>query len=526
MGRLLKKAAKGLVSAAYGMAFGIGSPVPGVSAGSLAIVLGVYESFFKAVSFRYVRQNLFAAACFLAGWAAGLALVSSAVIFLLDNFFVAVSFAFKGLVVGCLPLIWAKARRGRTGPADIAVFLAMLVAMLFVAAAGGHAEGGGLDELGGVTPGLLARVFVASFFSSMAMLVPGVGGSLAMLALGIYALYLEAVATLNAPLLLTFGAGMALGVLAGTALTKQLLARFPQGLYCGILGLVVGSLFVMYPGFSPGAEGAVSVLLFFLAASVSFWFSMKGPAQASGENGFRVLGVRFDALSEQAAADRLAGWLAGDGSHVVVTPNPEGVMLAKKNADFAGALERADLSLVDGTGVYLAARLGGIKLPGRARGTDVTFRLLDGLRAGGRAVTAYFLGGRPGVAAAAAEKMQLRYPNLTAVGHRHGFFGPDEEEGIAAEISGLRPDILLVCLGMPKAEIFAGRHGLGAKVALCVGGTIDIMAGQMRRAPVFMQKIGMEWLYRLAREPRRFFRMLALPAFALAVFSDRLGGRE
>ena len=240
-------------------------------------------------------------------------------------------------------------------------------------------------------------------------------------------------------------------------------------------------------------------------------------------NTINILGVAFTVLTPGAAIELLADWLGGDKNHVVVTPNPEGVMQAGRNINFAKALANADLSLADGIGIYLASIINGNRLPARVRGVDTTFGLLDKLKDTGRPVTAYFLGGRPGVAESAAKNMEARYTNLKVVGHHDGYYTESEEMCIVENISSLKPDILLVCLGMPKAEIFADKHRhINTKVTLCVGGTIDIMSGNVKLAPKALRKIGLEWLYRLIKQPKRFFRMLDLPRFVLAVLLDRI----
>ena len=214
----------------------------------------------------------------------------------------------------------------------------------------------------------------------------------------------------------------------------------------------------------------------------------------------------------------LEGWLDVGRNHVIVTPNPEGVMQARRNTDFAKALHSADLSLADGTGIVLASYLSSKKLPGRVRGVDTIFALLERLSEKGRKSTAYFLGAAPGVAEAAKTNMESRFPNLEVVGYHHGFFDKSDEKNILAEIEKLSPDILLVCIGMPRAEIWATRNrDINARLTLCLGGTLDIMGGNAKLAPPLFRKLGLEWFYRLMCQPSRFKRMLDIPRFVLAV---------
>jgi len=235
-----------------------------------------------------------------------------------------------------------------------------------------------------------------------------------------------------------------------------------------------------------------------------------------------VLGIPFANITFGEALETLETFLREPRNHIIVTPNPEGVMQARRNPDFANALRTADLSLADGTGIvvatYLRARTN--RLPERVRGVDTTFALFGRLNTERKTqhFTAYFLGGAPGVAELAKINMEARFPALKVVGFHHGFFTPENEPAILAQINALAPEILLVCMGMPRAEIWATRNrNINTRLTLCVGGTIDIMAGTVKHAPAFMRKIGLEWLWRLIRQPKRAARMLDIPRFVAAV---------
>jgi N-acetylglucosaminyldiphosphoundecaprenol N-acetyl-beta-D-mannosaminyltransferase len=220
------------------------------------------------------------------------------------------------------------------------------------------------------------------------------------------------------------------------------------------------------------------------------------------------------------ALDVLENFLNENKNHIVVTPNPEGVMQSRRNPAFAEALRNADLSLADGTGIVLASFFSRAeRLPERVRGVDTTFALFERLCEKKRDFTVYFLGAAHGVAEKAKTNMESRFSNLKVVGLHHGFFDAEDEKKIIAEINSLSPDILFVCLGMPRAELWAAAHKkINAKITLCVGGTLDIMGGNAQLAPALMRKIGLEWLYRLIRQPRRAARMLDIPRFIFAVF--------
>jgi len=270
------KIIKGLI---YGLIFGFGSPIPGISAGTMAILLNVYEKFFNTISVNTVRRNLFFTVSFLLGWAFGLFGISSMMMFLFDNHEQLIFFSFIGLILGCLPMIYKKATIEKVRVKNVSMFFIALAFMFFLAFYGGDLSANStIEQLGGLTPALLVWIFVSSFISSMAMLIPGVGGSLMMLVFGIYAIYIEAISTLNPLVLFIFITSMILGVLAGIVLTKKLLVSYSQTLYFSILGFIIGSLFILYPGFSTDIEGLLSVVLTLLFAAFAYWLSKKGPA--------------------------------------------------------------------------------------------------------------------------------------------------------------------------------------------------------------------------------------------------------
>jgi len=235
-----------------------------------------------------------------------------------------------------------------------------------------------------------------------------------------------------------------------------------------------------------------------------------------------ILGIPFARLTFAQALDKLTEYLQAPRNHIIVTPNQEGVMQARRNADFAHALATADLRLADGTGIVLASRWRRNPLPQRVRGLDITFALFDRATAD-RPLTAFFLGAAHGVAEEAKRRIEARYPGVQVVGTQHGFFTPEEEPRIVSDIKRAAPDILLVCLGMPRAEIWATQHrnDLSTRLTLCVGGTLDIMGGNVKLAPHLWRKLGLEWLYRLCKQPARFKRMLDIPRFVWAVITNQ-----
>jgi N-acetylglucosaminyldiphosphoundecaprenol N-acetyl-beta-D-mannosaminyltransferase len=209
------------------------------------------------------------------------------------------------------------------------------------------------------------------------------------------------------------------------------------------------------------------------------------------------------------------------GSHIVATANAEMIMLAQEDRELADILINADLVVADGAGVVWAARHQGYSVPERVAGFDLVQQLLSVAAHKGHRV--YMLGGAPGIVEQARTKAEDLYKGLSVVGMRDGYFTDREEETVLADIHSSRPDILLVALGVPKQEKWINRHKkeLGVPLSVGVGGTFDVMAGTVSRAPVWMQQASLEWAYRLLRQPCRALRMLALPRFALRVIAGK-----
>ena len=221
------------------------------------------------------------------------------------------------------------------------------------------------------------------------------------------------------------------------------------------------------------------------------------------------MGVLFDNLTLAEAVDAGERLAAGPGFAYVVTPNPEIVNLARQREDYRQVLNGAGLVLPDGIGVIHAAKILGTPLQERVPGIDFASGLLTRLaQTGGRL---FLLGAKPGVAEAAGEKILERYPDIVLCGTQDGYF--KDEQSVLLKVAAAQPDLLFVCLGAPKQEKWMARWGkhTGARLAIGLGGCLDVFAGNVKRAPEAWQKAGMEWAYRLVTQPQRAGRMAKLP---------------
>lgn len=196
---------------------------------------------------------------------------------------------------------------------------------------------------------------------------------------------------------------------------------------------------------------------------------------------------------------------------VIETVNAQFVCLARSKRQFSELISRADMVIADGISVVAASRVLGYPLPERVPGIDLLMKVCERAGHGGHSV--YLLGGKPGVAEKAALHLQTQFPRLVVAGVESGFFATPEEEAAALDrIRTASPDFLFVGLGVPKQEYWMSQHSsdLSVKVMVGVGGSFDVLSGDIPRAPLWMQTAGMEWLFRLLREPRRLWRRYIL----------------
>ena len=234
-----------------------------------------------------------------------------------------------------------------------------------------------------------------------------------------------------------------------------------------------------------------------------------------------VLGVPFDTYTMKEAVDRVMGFLSDGGKHIVCTPNPEIVMEAQNDKELMEILKASDLVIPDGIGVVWASKYSEIKIKERVPGFDLTQNVFEKIKDTDYKV--YFFGGAPGVANEASKKMMKKYEGLKIVGTRNGYFKKEDEKDIVADIKNSGADILLVGLGAPKQEkwIYDNMRFTGAKVLIGVGGSFDVMSGNLKRAPKIFCKLGLEWFYRLITQPTRIKRMMRLPKFVIKVLKEK-----
>ena len=232
-----------------------------------------------------------------------------------------------------------------------------------------------------------------------------------------------------------------------------------------------------------------------------------------------ILGIRFDDLTREEAAQAGAGLLRSGSFHYVVTPNPEFILSSEKDPEFRRILNEADLVLPDGIGVVYSAKILGTPLKERVPGIDFAADMLAQLNEmGGRL---FLLGAKPGVAEEAGSRICTQYPNLVLCGTHDGYFQADGP--VVDQIRAARADVVFVCLGAPKQERWMAQYGpeTGAHLMVGLGGVLDVYAGHVKRAPEIWQKLGLEWCYRLLHQPSRLGRMAKLPLFLLEAAREK-----
>lgn len=234
----------------------------------------------------------------------------------------------------------------------------------------------------------------------------------------------------------------------------------------------------------------------------------------------RIFGLGVDDLTLKEAVDEVHARIKAGGTHHIVTANPEILYNALHDKDLYQTIEEASLVTADGNGILLAGRLLGTPFKARVTGIDLAEALIA--KSGDEKTKIYLLGSKEGVSQKAKEAMLARYPDSQIVGEHHGYFRDNVEE-VLDDLREKAPDILLVAMGSPYQEDFIKRYqkALNIPVAIGVGGTLDVFSGNVKRAPEIVQKLKLEWAYRILLDPKRWGRALVLPKFVLEVLKSR-----
>ena len=257
-----------------GVIMGSTTTIPGISFGTMTMLFNVYEKLLDSLSWGHIRKNLGFSAPLLSGAVVGIFSLSSLVTYLISEHKMITYFCFIGLIVGCVPMIYRKAEIEKIKPAYVTAFAIALAFTIYLAIR--HyslMDNLTLEELGGASLSLGVWIFVAGFICAVAMLIPGISGSIIMLMLGTYTVSIEAVSKFYLPLVIPVGAGIGLGIVVGIRLIRKLLTHNRQVVYSAVLGLVIGSVFIIFPGFTPNGYGAIAIILGVAFVFVSYFFS-------------------------------------------------------------------------------------------------------------------------------------------------------------------------------------------------------------------------------------------------------------
>ena len=264
----------------FGLTYGITSPIPGVDGGTLFILFNAYENFIFSANFQNIRKKIPFVLLFGTGGALGLFGISRLMLYLLNNYELITYFAFVGLIIGCIPIIYKKSalnlKKHKPTLKNIIICFISFTILLYIILSRNEAiaaiELYQLYE----TPTLFIILFIAATIAALGMLLPGVGGAIIMLLLGIYSIYLEAVANLEWLIILVLAFGMTFGILLGIKVVRKLLVSRPGELYCAILGFTSASVFAVFPGFVISTMGLLAIIVAIIFGIVAYKFSMKG----------------------------------------------------------------------------------------------------------------------------------------------------------------------------------------------------------------------------------------------------------
>lgn len=238
----------------------------------------------------------------------------------------------------------------------------------------------------------------------------------------------------------------------------------------------------------------------------------------------KILGVRIDKVDMKSAVLKILSFLDKDKPSLVYTPNSEIIYLAKDDEEFKNILNSSDLNTADGIGVVYASKILNNPVNSRVAGFDLASALLPYMNE--KKLKLFLFGGKEGVGVRAKDEILKKYPDIDICGIENGYF--DSSDKIIHHINECEPHFVFVCLGAPKQEkwMFENKDKLNAKVLMGIGGSLDVFAGEAKRAPDIFIKLNIEWFYRLIKNPSRIGRMMALPKFGFAVIKERKGEKN
>lgn len=234
-----------------------------------------------------------------------------------------------------------------------------------------------------------------------------------------------------------------------------------------------------------------------------------------------ILGIGVDPVTMREVLNRIEKFIEERIPRIVITADASGIVLAQKDPRWRDILLKADLVTPDSYGIIWASRKLGSPIAERVTGVDLVVELCALSESKGYRL--FFLGAAPGVAEKAAEKMKKRFPGIHIAGTHHGYFSEAEENSIVEKIRVARSDVLFVAMGIPRQEKFIAKHlyEMAVPVSIGVGGSFDVLSGLTKRAPYLVQKIHLEWLWRLLMNPKKWRKVLTLPRFAWNVMVSR-----
>ncbi len=267
-----------------GMIIGIANVIPGVSGGTMAVILNVYDKILFAFSLKHIKKNILFLGFLGAGTLFGILCFSRVITYLYENYYIVVNFCFIGLVLGSVPMIYEKAKFQGVQAKNWIPFVLTLIFMIGISILKIMHDEANLDTVANAANGvqslpyttMLVWLFISAFISTIAMLLPGISGSFMMLLFGCYTLVMKAIADMDLMILFITGLGVSSGGLVGIKLIKIMMRKHPQALYFAILGLMIGSIFGIFPGFTLDMQGLFAVCGMAVCAGISYGFGRFG----------------------------------------------------------------------------------------------------------------------------------------------------------------------------------------------------------------------------------------------------------